>query len=123
MSGGKGGSNTQKTEIPDWLKEPAIRNMARAEDAQKIGYMPWQGPDRAAFNPHQKAAMQQNIGASEAFGLSAPGALTPLQGLRAPTTYADGSQGYSGLGLYEQAKAELAAKQPGDVEKYNKLFS
>ena len=37
MSGGKGGSKTQATEIPDWIKEPAIRNLQRAEDVQKIG--------------------------------------------------------------------------------------
>ena len=123
MSGGKGGSTTQKTEIPDWLKEPSIRNLARAEETQKIGYMPWQGPDMAAFNPTQTAAMQQNIGAAEAFGLSAPGALTPLQGLPQAQTFSGGIQGYSGTPLYEQALAELKAKQPGDVDKYNKLFS
>jgi len=119
MSGGKGGSTTQKTEIPDWLKEPSVRNLARAEETQKIGYMPWQGPDMAAFNPIQTAAMQQNIGAAEAFGLSPVGSLTPLQG----TTFAGGTQGYSGMPLYEQALAELKTKQPGDVAKYNNLFS
>jgi hypothetical protein len=123
MSGGKGGSTTQKTEIPEWLKEPSIRNLARAEETQKIGYMPWQGPDMAAFNPTQTEAMRQNIGASEAFGLSAPGSLTPLQGLSAPTTYSGGVQGYSGMPLYDQALAELKTKQSSDVAKYNNLFS
>jgi hypothetical protein len=123
MSGGKGGSTTQKTEIPDWLKEPSVRNLARAEETQKIGYMPWQGPDMAAFNPIQTAAMQQNIGAAEAFGLSPVGSLTPLQGMPTPTTYAGGTQGYSATPLYEQALAELKTKQPGDVAKYSNLFS
>ena len=121
--GGKGGSTTQKTEIPDWLKEPSVRNLARAEETQKIGYMPWQGPDMAAFNPIQTAAMQQNIGAAEAFGLSPVGSLTPLQGMPTPTTYAGGTQGYSATPLYEQALAELKTKQPGDVAKYSNLFS
>jgi hypothetical protein len=121
--GGKGGSQTQKTEIPDWLKEPSVRNLARAEETQKIGYMPWQGPDMAAFNPIQTAAMQQNIGAAEAFGLSPVGSLTPLQGMPTPTTFAGGTQGYSGTPLYEQALAELKTRQPTDVDKYNKLFS
>jgi len=118
----KGGSNTQETKIPDWIKDPSERNIARAETAQQIGYMPWQGPDVAAFNPTQKSAMQQNIGAAEAFGLSAPGALTPLQGMAAPTTFANGMQGYSGMPLYEQALAETKAKQGADVNQYNKLF-
>ena len=118
----KGGTNTQQTEITDWIKNPAQRNIARAETAQKIGYMPWQGPDVAAFNPTQTAAMQQNIGASEAFGLTPTGSLTPLKGMATPTTFADGMKGYSAMPLYEQAKAELARKQPGDVSQYNKLF-
>jgi hypothetical protein len=123
MSGGKGGTKTQKTEIPKWIEEPAIRNIARAEELQKIGYMPYYGADIAAFNPTQTAAMQQNIGAAEAFGLSAPGALTPLQGMPAPQTFAGGVQGYSSAPLYEQALAELKTRQASDVDKYNKLFS
>jgi hypothetical protein len=67
--------------------------------------------------------MQQNIGAAEAFGLVSPGSLTPLQGMPAPQTFAGGVQGYSSAPLYEQALAELKAKQPGDVDKYNNLFS
>ncbi len=123
MSGGKGGSKTQTTEIPKWIEEPATRNIARAEDLQKIGYMPYHGADIAAFNPTQTAAMQQNIGAAEAFGLIPTGSLTPLQGMPAPTTYAGGVQGYSAQPLYEQALAELKTKQASDVDKYNQLFS
>ena len=37
------GSTTQGTDIPDWLKDPTKRNIQRAEDMQKIGYMPWYG--------------------------------------------------------------------------------
>jgi len=122
MSGGKGGSSTQATEIPRWIQEPSERNIARAETAQKMDYMPWQGPDVAAFNPTQTAAMQQNIGASEAFGLSAPGSLTALQGMPKAQTFAGGMQGYSGMPLYEQALAETRAKQPLDVAQRDKLF-
>jgi hypothetical protein len=119
----KGGSTNQWTDIPDWVKDPTVRNIARAEDVQNIGYMPWQGPDIAAINPNQQAAMQANIGAAEAFGLMPTGSLTPMQGMPAPTTYADGTQGYSGMPLFEQAKADLAASQPGDVAKYDALYS
>jgi hypothetical protein len=122
MSGGKGGSKTTQTTIPDWLKEPSVRNMQRAEDAQQIGYMPYYGADMAAFNPTQTSAMQQNIGAAEAFGLAQPGALTPLQGLPQAQNYG-GVQGYSSSPLYEQALAELKAKQPNNVQEYDKLFN
>jgi hypothetical protein len=122
MSGGKGGSKTQSTEIPKWLEEPAIRNIARAEDVQRVPYMPWHGPDVAAFNPTQTSAMQQNIGAAEAFGLMPTGSLTAAQGMPTATTYDDGTQGYSGMPLYSQALAELKAKQPDTVSQYDALF-
>jgi hypothetical protein len=122
MSGGKGGSQTQVTEIPKWIEEPSVRNLARAETAQKVGYMPWYGPDVASFSPATQEAWRQNIGASEAFGLSAPGSLTPMGGLPAPTTYSSGVTGYSGQPLYDQALAELKTNKPADVAQYNKLF-
>lgn len=120
--GGKGGSQTTKTEIPKWIEEPATRNLARAEAAQQIGYQPYYGPDVAAFNPTQQAAMQSNIGAAEAFGLIAPGSLTALQGMPKPTTFADGTQGYSSAPLYEQALAEYQRKNPASAAQYSGLF-
>ncbi|MCS5594796.1 MAG: hypothetical protein NZ730_09680 [Porticoccaceae bacterium] len=117
------GSTTSATNVPDWIKDPSVRQIQRAEDMQKVGYMPWHGPDIAAFNPTQMAAMQQNIGAAEAFGLQQPGTLTAAQGMPEATTYADGTQGYSGMPMYEQAKAEWAASAPTDAERYNALFS
>ncbi|SVE21001.1 uncharacterized protein METZ01_LOCUS473855, partial [marine metagenome] len=61
--GGKGGSETTKTEIPAWIRDPAIRNLARAEAVQRIPYMPYYGGDVAAFTPTQNAAFQSNINA------------------------------------------------------------
>ena len=80
MSGGKGGSKTTATQIPDWIKEPAQRNIARAEEAQKIGYMPYYGPDVAGFTPMEQQAMQSNIGAAQAFGL-APQGMNAMAGM------------------------------------------
>jgi hypothetical protein len=120
--GGKGGGQTQKVEIPKWIEEPATRNLARAEAAQQIGYQPYYGPDVAAFNPTQLAAMQSNIGAAEAFGLLQPGQITAAQGMPAPTQYAGGEMGYSSAPLYEQALAELQSRQPTQIAAYNKLF-
>ena len=126
MSGGGksgGGSSSAATEIPKWLEEPAIRNIARAEDIQRIPYMPWYGPDVAAFNPTQQAAMQANVGAAEAFGLSAPGSLPANSGIPTPiSTYTGGIQGYSANPLFEQAKADLKTNQPEALEQYNALF-
>jgi len=120
--GSKGGGQTQKVEIPKWIEEPATRNLARAEAAQQIGYQPYYGPDVAAFNPTQLAAMQSNIGAAEAFGLLQPGQITAAQGMPAPTQYVGGEMGYSSAPLYEQALAELQSRQPTQIAAYNKLF-
>jgi len=120
--GGKGGGQTQKVEIPRWIEEPATRNLARAEAAQKIGYQPYYGPDVAAFNPTQLAAMQSNIGAAEAFGLLQPGQITAAQGMPAPQPFAGGEMGYSSAPLFEQALAEYEARNPASAAAYNRLF-
>ena len=120
--GGKGGSETTETTIPDWIKQPAIRNLQRAEDVQRIEYMPYYGADVAAFTPTQNAAFNANIGAGEAFGLLAPGhGLTATSGMPTPTDF-DGFTGYSSQPMYESALAELKAKQPGAVAQYDALF-
>jgi hypothetical protein len=119
--GGKGGKKTEETTIPEWLRGPAARNLQRAEAVQQIEYMPYYGPDVAAFTPAQNAAFQGNIGAAEAFGLLAPNTLTATSGMPTPTDW-DGFTGYSSQPIYESALAELNAKQPGAVAQYNALF-
>lgn len=119
--GGKGGSKTTETTIPDWIKDPAIRNLQRAEDVQRIEYMPYYGADVAAFTPTQNAAFDANIGAAEAFGLLAPNTLTATSGMPTPTDF-DGFTGYSSQPMYESALAELKAKQPDAVAQYDALF-
>ena len=123
MSGGKGGSRETTTTLPAWVQAPAERNIARAEMAQKIGYMPFYGPDVAAFNPTQQAAFNTNIGAAEAFGMIPQGSLTAMQGMApTPQTFAGGLQGYSSGPLFDQALAELEARRPGQMAQYNKMF-
>ena len=119
--GGKGGSKTQETTIPAWIRDPAIRNLQRAEDVQRIEYMPYYGADVAAFTPTQNAAFDANIGAAEAFGLLAPDTLTATTGMPEPTDF-NGFSAYSSQPLYESALAELKANQPDAVAQYDALF-
>lgn len=119
--GGKGGSKTQETTIPAWIRDPAIRNLQRAEDVQRIEYMPYYGADVAAFTPTQNAAFNANIGAAEAFGLLAPNTLTATSGMPEPTDF-NGFSAYSSQPLYESALAELKANQPDAVAQYDALF-
>jgi len=120
--GGKGGSETTKTEVPDWIKQPAIRNLQRAEDVQRIEYMPYRGPEVAAFNATQNAAMNNNIATAQAFGLLDPNStLSATTGMPTPTDF-NGFSGYSSMPIYDQALAETKKAQPGAVAQYDALF-
>lgn len=104
--GGKGGSQTQRVEIPDWLQAPVERSLNRAEQAASIGYTPWTGPDVAALSGGQQAAMQNTNAAAAAFGLA------PAQNsLPAATDYGNGMTGYSGMDMYLQALAAMPQGQ------------
>ena len=120
--GGKGGKKQTETTIPSWVQQPAERNIRRAEQVQQLKYMPYTGAEVAAFTPAQEAAMNANIGAAEAFGLLAPNTLTATTGMPEATTYANGMRGYGSIGLYDQALAELTARDPANMAAYNSLF-
>jgi len=123
--GGKGGKNTEQTDrdIPDWLKQPAIRNLQRAEDVQRIEYMPYRGAEIAAFNDVQNLAMNNNLATAKAFGLLDPNStMTAESQMPTPTEFDGGFKGYSSMSLYDQALAETKAQQPGAVAQYEALF-
>lgn len=127
MSGGGGKSGkettTEETTIPDWLKQPAIRNLQRAEDVQRIEYMPYRGAEIAAFNDVQNLAMNNNLNTAKAFGLLAPDStLTAESQMPTPTEFDGGFKGYSSMPLYDQALAETRKAQPDAVAQYEALF-
>ena len=120
MAGGKGGGQTTTADIPDWAKGPTMRNLQRAEQVQQIGYQPYMGPDLAAFNPTQKAAMQSQLDTADSFGLAAP--RVALSNMPETQTFAGGIQGYSAFPLFEQAQRELAERDPETQAQYDALF-
>ena len=122
MSGGKGGSQTTQAQIPDWAKEPTIRNIARAEELQKVGYMPYYGADVASFSPMEQMAMQGTVNQAQAFGL-APQGMNAMAGMPQPQQFAGGLTGYSAGSLYDQALAETQARNPEFAQRYNELFT
>lgn len=107
MGGALGGSQTTKTDIPKYLKGHVKDMLTRAEDVSRIGYVPYYGPDVAAFTPMQEAAFQGVNSAASAFGMP-----TAASSMPAPQTFAGGVQGYSSAPMYEQAVAELKARNP-----------
>ena len=62
MSGGKGGSRSQSTEIPAYIEDAAKSNLALADKISNIGYTPYYGPDVAAFSPMQERSISKYAG-------------------------------------------------------------
>ena len=109
--GGKGGSQTTTNSIPKWVEEPAKRNLARAEEISKIGYVPYGGPEVAAFTGAQNAAFANNNATADAYGMQSGAPSMPT-----PETYAGGVQGYSSLPLYDEAIQQLQDTRPGQYD-------
>lgn len=120
----KGGSNTtvQKQELPAWLDQAAQDNLAQAKIAGQIGYMPYYGPEIAGLSPQQTQSMQNTFNAQQAFGMVPQGAEFST-GLPEAQQYAGGVSGYSSGNLFDQALAELRARQPDIAAQYDKFYS
>ena len=122
MSGGKGGTTTQAQSIPQYVQDASKENLAQAKIAGQIGYMPYYGPEVAGLSPQQEMAMQNTFNAQQAFGMVPQGAQFST-GLPEPTQYAGGVSGYSSGSLFDQALAELQARQPDIAAQYDKFYS
>jgi hypothetical protein len=119
MSGGKGGTQTQETTIPEYINHYAQQNLHRAAQVGQLGYQPYYGPDVAALTPLQETAMENNASAANAFGLAVPTQNTLMD---APTVYANGVRGYSSQPIYQDAVDAYTAANPEQAAQYNALF-
>jgi hypothetical protein len=116
-----GGSETNKTEIPQWLEDAARGNIAQGRDVATLGPVPYYGPDVAAFTPMQQASFQNTGQAANAFGM-AGGGLTGMEGMPQAQTFAGGVQGYSSAPMYEEALSQLEARNPGQFAAIQNMF-
>jgi len=119
--GGKGGGQTQTTEIPDWLRDPTIRNLERAETVQQMEYQPYTGIDVAAQTPMQQLANQQGVQAAQAFGM-APQGFNPNAGMPVAINQG-GVTGYSSFPMFEQARLEAEARDPRSAAIRNAIYN
>ena len=117
----KGGTTSGSTEIPAWLENAAIENINKARDVSQIGYVPYYGPDVAAFSPMQQQSMQSTGNSASAFGL-APQGFDAMAGMPQAQTFAGGVQGYSSAPLYEQSLDKLFANAPAQYNAMNNMF-
>lgn len=118
----KGGSTSTDVTIPDYLKNPIIRNLNRAEQVARQGYTPYYGPDVAAQTPLQEAAIINSGQAANAFGLGG-GNLDPRLGMPEAQTYADGVRGYSSGALFDQALDTLKTNRPDQYANIEGMFN
>lgn len=103
------GKDEQTTSIPDWIKQPIQNNINTATNIAGMGYMPYYGPDVAAFTPMQEAAMKNTNAAASAFGMAAPA--NPMAGMPKAQNFG-GVRGYSSAPMFNQAVNALAKNNP-----------
>ena len=120
MSGGKGGSQTTQVEIPQFIEAAARENLARAQRTAQMGYLPYYGPEVAAFSPMQEQAMRATGGAAEAFGLAGPG-FDPLAGVPRAEEFRGGLRGFGSGSLFEETLGELRRRSPQQFAQYGAL--
>jgi hypothetical protein len=73
MSGGKGGTQTTKIELPEVLDRAARENLELANQVGRLGYTPYMGPTVAGLSPAQRATMANTNQAAQAFGMAQAG--------------------------------------------------
>lgn len=123
MAGGKGGSTSSTVTIPEYIEEAARRNLTKAEKISQLGYVPYYGPDVAAFTPMQEASFQNVADTASAFGLAAPVTQADIMGgMQKPTEYAGGVRGYSSAPMYQASLDRLAAERPAQKSYMDSFF-
>ena len=116
-----GGSQTNKTEIPQWLEDASRENIAMGNQVAGLGYVPYYGPDVAAFTPMQQASFQNTGQAANAFGM-AGGGMTGMEGMPQAQQFAGGVSGYSSAPMFQETMAALEANNPGQFAAIQNMF-
>lgn len=112
MSGGKGGrQNTEKT-MPRFAETAIQQGIGLARDVSGMGYVPYYGPDVAAFSPQQEAAFRGTDVMAESFGMPTT---SGAQYMPQAQTFDGGIQGYSSAPAFEQSVDQLAMQRPGQA--------
>lgn len=115
-----GGKTTSTTEIPQFIEDALKDNLGRAQAQQRMGYMPYYGPDVAAMTPSQTASMANTSGLARALGMQAP--QNQSQGMPAPRDYGNGMMAYSSGDIFDMAQRELQQRRPGQYQAYSDMF-
>lgn len=108
------GSKTESQSVPQYVTDLGTDAANLARERNEMGYIPYYGPETAAFTPMQVAQMHGANLQAGALGLpQAEGSFVPQ------TSYDNGLQGYNSAGIMEDSLARLKEANP-DV--YNLLM-
>jgi len=118
--GGKGGSSSE-TELPKWYEDAAQKQIALADKVSKQGYVPYQGPDVAAFTPTTMAGMQSVNDWASTFDNPGGKPVDAAAGMPKPQDF-NGVPGYSSYGGYMDEMARLKKVYPG-IASYIESYS
>ena len=110
------GSKSSTTEVPAYIEDASKQAIGMANARNELGYVPYMGPDVAAFNPMQMNAMQGANTMAQSMGLPTAGL-----SLMAPTDYGNGVWGHSSAPVYEDSMARLQAANPELFDALQKL--
>lgn len=110
MPGGLGGKTQSSVEIPAYIEEAAQRLLPRADQASRIGYTPYYGPDVAGVSSGQQAAFSGMDAQSAALGLPTSGPSTVPQ-----AQDFGGVMGLSSGALFDDAVSRLERERPGQA--------
>ena len=111
-----GGTKEDKVILPKFYETALQQQIGMAGDASATGYVPYYGPEVAAFSPMQEAAMQGTDMMAGAFGMPTTGG---QQYMPQAETFAGGVQGYSSAPMFEGAVDALAANRPAQANYLN----
>ena len=109
----KGGTQQQEVTLPKFYETGLQQGLGMGSDIAAMGYVPYYGPDVAAFSPLQQAAFQGTDVMAGAFGMPTTGG---QQYMPQAETFAGGVQGYSSAPIFTQAKEALAANAPAQSQ-------
>ena len=109
----KGGSESKQATLPAWQEQAYQQGINLAHDVSATGYVPYTGPEVAAFSPMQEAAFQGTDQMANAFGMQGTGG---QQYMPQAETFGNGVQGYSSVGLYDDAVQGLQQRAPAQAD-------
>ena len=111
MSGGKGGRSNTEVTMPAFAEEALQQGVGMSKDVSSLGYVPYYGPDVAAFSPQQEASFAATRQMAEAFGMPTGGGKSYLP----ETKTMGGVTGYSSGDAFDASVGELASRRPGQA--------